>query len=61
MKRKLLTIVLTLLVLLGLSLGITYFTHTKFIDYSFFIGLVAPLLFGFLLLRVVVLVLDTWI
>lgn len=41
MIRKLLTIVITLLVLIGLSLGITYFTHTKFIDYSCFIGLAA--------------------
>ncbi|WP_391117158.1 hypothetical protein [Psychrobacillus sp. L3] len=39
MKRRLITIFITLLVLLGLSFGITYFTHTKFFDYSFFIGI----------------------
>ncbi|WP_144510089.1 hypothetical protein [Bacillus sp. FJAT-22090] len=41
MKRRLITIVLTLLVLIGLSFGIAYFTHTTFIDYSFLIGLAA--------------------
>lgn len=43
MIRKLLIIIITLLALTGLSLGIAYFTHTKFIDYSFFIGLAATL------------------
>ncbi|MFJ8063701.1 hypothetical protein ACIQYS_03640 [Psychrobacillus sp. NPDC096426] len=47
MKRKLLTIVITLLVLLGLSFGITYFTHTKFIDYSFLIGLSVTIIIWF--------------
>lgn len=47
MKRKLLTIGITLLVLLGLSLGITYFTHAKFTDYSFFIGLAATIIILF--------------
>lgn len=47
MKRRLITIVITLLVLLGLSFGITYFTHTKFIDYSFLIGIVATALIWF--------------
>lgn len=37
--KRLITIVITLIVLTGLSYGITYYTHTKFIDYSFFIGL----------------------
>ncbi|MFK9092599.1 hypothetical protein [Bacillus salipaludis] len=37
--KRLITIILTLLVLLGLSYGITYYTHKKFIDYSFFIGI----------------------
>lgn len=41
MIRKLLTSVITILFLIGLSFGITYFTHTKFIDYSCFIGLAA--------------------
>lgn len=47
MKRKILTITLTLLVLFGLSIGITYFTHVKFTDYSFFIGLAATIIIGF--------------
>jgi hypothetical protein len=33
--------------LLGLSFGITYLTNTKFIDYSFVIGLVATILIWF--------------
>ncbi|MER2171010.1 MAG: hypothetical protein ABS938_10260 [Psychrobacillus psychrodurans] len=47
MKRKLLTTVITLLVLIGLSLGITYFTHSKFIDFSFLVGLVATVTIWF--------------
>ncbi|MFJ7825715.1 hypothetical protein [Psychrobacillus sp. NPDC096623] len=47
MKRKLLISGITLLVLIGLSLGITYFTHAKFTDYSFFIGLAATIVIGF--------------
>lgn len=47
MTRKLLTIVITLLVLVGLSFGITYFTHTKFIDFSFFIGLAVTIIIWF--------------
>lgn len=47
MKRKLITIFITLLVLLGVNFGITYFTHSKFIDYSFFIGLAATIIIWF--------------
>ncbi|TQR15515.1 hypothetical protein [Psychrobacillus vulpis] len=47
MKRRLITIVITLLVLLGLNFGIIYFTHTKFFDYSFFIGLAATAIIWF--------------
>lgn len=47
MKQKLITSVITFLVLVGLSFGITYFTHTKFIDYSFFIGLAATIIIWF--------------
>jgi hypothetical protein len=36
MIKRIITIVITLL---GLSFGITHFAHTKFIDYSFLIGL----------------------
>lgn len=47
MKRRLTTIFITLLFLLGLSFGITFFTHTKFIDYSFFIGLATTVIIWF--------------
>ena len=47
MKRKLLTIIITLLFLFGLSFGMTYFTHAEFTDYSFFIGLAATIIIGF--------------
>ena len=39
MIRKLLTIIMTLLVLTGLSFGVAYFTHSNFIDCSGFIGI----------------------
>jgi hypothetical protein len=42
--KVLINIVITFLVLLGLSFGITYLTHTKFIDYSFLIGLIATVI-----------------
>ena len=41
------SIVITLLFLVGLSFGITYYTHTKFIDYSFFIGLASTVVIWF--------------
>ncbi|MFF2753788.1 hypothetical protein ACFVR1_08545 [Psychrobacillus sp. NPDC058041] len=47
MKRKLITIFITLLVLLGLGFGVAFFTHTKFIDYSFFIGLAVTVIIWF--------------
>lgn len=47
MKRKLITIVATLFVLIGLGLGVAYLTHTKFIDYSIFIGLAVTVAIGF--------------
>jgi hypothetical protein len=45
--KRLITIVITFLVLTGLSFGITYYTHTKFIDYSFFIGLAVTVFIWF--------------
>ncbi|WP_026568283.1 hypothetical protein [Bacillus sp. UNC41MFS5] len=45
--KKLITIFITLLVLTGLSYGITYYTHSKFIDYSFFIGLAVTVIIWF--------------
>ncbi|MFF2752423.1 hypothetical protein ACFVR1_01550 [Psychrobacillus sp. NPDC058041] len=47
MKRRLINIVITLLVLLSLSFGISFFTHTKFLDYSFFIGLAVTIIIRF--------------
>jgi hypothetical protein len=44
LMKVLINIVITLLVLLGLSFGITFLTHTKFIDYSFLIGLITTIL-----------------
>ncbi len=45
--KRLITIIITLFVLFSLSFGITYFTHTKFIDYSFFIGIVVTAIIWF--------------
>jgi hypothetical protein len=45
--KVLINIIITLLVLLGLSFGITYLTHTKFIDYSFVIGMAATVIIWF--------------
>ncbi|WP_419960295.1 hypothetical protein [Psychrobacillus sp. BM2] len=47
MKRKLLTIVMTLLVLTGLSFGVPYFTQSNFIDCSCFIGIGATITIWF--------------
>lgn len=47
MKRRLITIALTLLVLIGLSVGVAFFTHTAFIDYSFLIGMAATVIIWF--------------
>jgi hypothetical protein len=47
MIKVLLNIVITLFVLLGLSFGITYLTDTKFIDYSFVIGMLATIIIWF--------------
>jgi hypothetical protein len=45
--KVLINIVITLFVLIGLSFGITYLTDTKFIDYSFVIGLVTTIIIWF--------------
>jgi hypothetical protein len=47
MVKKALTIIITLLVLIGLCYGITYFTNTNFIDFSFFTGLVTTVIIWF--------------
>ncbi|WHY64433.1 hypothetical protein [Neobacillus sp. SuZ13] len=45
--KIILNILITLLVLLGLSFGLTYLTHTKFIDYSFLIGMIGTVIIWF--------------
>jgi hypothetical protein len=47
MAKKALTITITLLAIIGLCFGITYFTNTNFIDYSFIIGLVVTIVIWF--------------
>ena len=47
MKKKILTIFFTLFVLVVLTLGITYFTNSHFIDYAFLVGLVATVTIWF--------------
>lgn len=37
--KKTLAILITLFVLIGLNLGISYYTHSKYLDDSFFVGL----------------------
>lgn len=45
--KRLLFIVLTMLVLIGLTYGVTYFTSATFIDYSFIVGLAASVFIWF--------------
>lgn len=45
--KRLITIIITSLILLGLSYAVTYYTHTKFIDFSFFVGLVVTVIVWF--------------
>lgn len=45
--KVIINIVITILVLLGLSYGLTYLTHTKFIDYTFLVGMIATVIIWF--------------
>jgi hypothetical protein len=45
--KRLITIIITVILLLGLSYTFTYFTHTKFIDYSFIVGLISTVIIWF--------------
>lgn len=47
MAKKALTIISTLLVLIGLCFGLTYFTDTNFVDFSFLVGLVVTIIIWF--------------
>ncbi|MEH7074245.1 hypothetical protein [Neobacillus drentensis] len=38
---------ITLVVLAGLNYVLTYYTHTKFLDYSFFVGMVVTIIIWF--------------
>ena len=45
--KRLITIAITLLVLLGISFGVAHYTQTKFIDFSFFTGLAVTVIIWF--------------
>jgi hypothetical protein len=45
--KRLITIAITLLVLLGLSFGLSRYIHSGFFNYSFFVGLVATVIIWF--------------
>lgn len=45
--KRIITIVITLLILIGLSYGLSYFIHTKFIDFAFLIGIAATTVIWF--------------
>lgn len=45
--KRIITIIITLLVLIGLNYGLTYFTQTKFIDFAFFIGVLITVIIWF--------------
>ena len=45
--RKILTIIITILILLGFTFGLTYFIEAKFIDYAFFVGLIVTIVIWF--------------
>ncbi|MDY0395506.1 hypothetical protein ACFSMW_18190 [Virgibacillus halophilus] len=45
--KRVITILITLIVLAGLSYGVTYFTHTKFIDFAFLIGIAVTVIIWF--------------
>ncbi|MFB6467861.1 hypothetical protein ACE38V_13810 [Cytobacillus sp. Hz8] len=47
MVKKVLSIIMTLLVLIGLTFGFSHSTDAKFFDYSFFIGLIASVVIWF--------------
>lgn len=41
--KKIVSIVITLLILFGASYGVSYFLHKNFIDYAFLVGIVISL------------------
>ena len=45
--KKVIFSLITLLVLVGLSFGISYYTKTHFLDYAFFIGVIVSVIVWF--------------
>lgn len=45
--KRFISIIVTLLVLFGVNYAVAYFTNTKFIDYSFVVGLVFSIIIWF--------------
>ena len=45
--KRFISIIVTLLVLFGINYAVAYFTNTKFIDYSFGVGLVFSIIIWF--------------
>ncbi|WP_042457258.1 hypothetical protein [Neobacillus dielmonensis] len=45
--KRLITVVITLVVLIGLSFALSHFTHTKLVDYSFLVGLIITVVIWF--------------
>ena len=47
MIKRALTVIITLLVLLGLSFGVTHFLNKNFFDYAFIVGIVVSIVIWF--------------
>lgn len=47
MQKKLITIVITLLILIGISYALSHYVQSKFFDYSFIIGLAVTVVIWF--------------
>jgi len=47
MAKKAFTIIFTLFVLIGLSIGLSHYVHSRFVDYSFFVGLAVTVVIWF--------------
>jgi len=45
--KKILAIVLTLFILIGLSFGLSHYLQSNFFDYSFFVGLIVTVVIWF--------------
>lgn len=45
--KRIIPIIITLLVLVGLNYVLTYFTHTKFIDFAFLVAMIITVIIWF--------------